>query len=272
MFSLELRAEPNVRDMLTAELWDAGSVGIVELDDARVRAFFDDAAGPEALVERFAAYDPRARKEEERDWVAYSREKWEPILAGERFFLVPEWLDDPAPEGRFRIEVNPGMAFGTGVHETTQLCIEALERHVRPGLTVLDVGTGSGILSQAAELLGAARVVACDNDHIAVEIARANLRNGLVFTGSADALAPRSADLLVANISPEAAMALAPEFLRCLRPNGVAMLSGFELNEIGMVRAALPGGTVKDARTKGNWALVEWQPAPTGTPAPAVRS
>lgn len=259
MFSLELRVRPDVRDLLTAELWDAGSVGIVELDDARVRAFFDDEGARGALLERFATYDPQVREEEDRDWVAYSRENWEPIAAGERFYLVPAWRDDPAPEGRFRITVNPGMAFGTGVHETTQLCIEALERHVRPGMTVLDVGTGSGILAQAAELLGAARTIACDNDHVAVEIARGNLRGTLVFTGSADAVEARVADLLVANISPEAAVALAPEFARCLRPNGLAVLSGFEENELDIVRAALPG-SVRDARTKGNWALVEWQP------------
>jgi ribosomal protein L11 methyltransferase len=260
MFSLELRAGDEERDLLTAELWEAGSVGIVELDAARVRAFFDDEAGREAVLERFAAFDPRVREEEERDWVAYSRENWEPIPAGERFFLVPEWRDDPAPPGRFRIAVNPGMAFGTGFHETTQLSIEALERHVRPGLTVLDVGTGSGILAQAAELLGADRVIACDNDHAAVEIARGNLRTGLVFTGSADALAPRSADLLVANINPEVILARAPDFRRCLRPSGLAILSGFEGDEVEAVRAALPGGSVTDARAKGNWALLEWRP------------
>lgn len=259
MFSLELRVPPDARDLLAAELWDAGSVGILDLDDARVRAFFEDEDAREALMARFAACEPRFRREEDRDWVAYSRENWRPIAAGERFYLVPEWLDDPAPEGRFRIAVNPGMAFGTGVHETTQLSIEALERHVRPGLSVVDVGTGSGILAQAAELLGAGRVIACDNDPVAVEIARANLRMPLVFTGSADALEARVADLLVANISPQAAIALAPEFARCLRPDGLALLSGFEENEIGMLRAAL-GGAVRDVRTKGEWALLEWRP------------
>ncbi len=259
MFSLELRAEPEERDLLAAELWEAGSVGIVELDDFRMRAFFEDAAGREALLERFAACRPRLREEEVRDWVAYSRENWEPIEAGERFYLVPEWRGDPAPPGRFRIAVNPGMAFGTGIHETTRLAIEALERHVRPGLTVLDVGTGSGILAQAAEYLGAERVIACDNDPVAVRIARGNLRTPLLFTGSADAVAPRAADLLVANISPEAAIALAPEFRRCLRPQGLALLSGFETGEAAAVRAALPGGSVQHLCAKGNWALVEWR-------------
>ena len=261
MFSLELRAGPDSRDLLVADLWDAGSVGIVELDDERVRAFFEDGSGAGEMAARFAPYQPRVRQEEERDWVAYSREKSQPILAGAKFFLVPEWRDDPAPPGRFRIEVNPGMAFGTGVHETTQLAIEALERRVSPGLAVLDVGTGSGILAQVAELLGAGRVIACDNDPVAVEVARGNLRTALLFAGSADAVDARVADVLVANISPEAVIALALEFRRALRPGGVALLSGFERNEIATVRAALPGGKVEEICTKGNWALVEWIPS-----------
>ena len=258
MFSLELRCPAPARDLLIADLWEAGSVGIVELDEARVRAFFEDEAGRDTLVARFAEYRPAPRQEEERDWVAYSRENWPPILAGAHFFLVPEWRDDPAPPGRFRIPVNPGMAFGTGVHETTQLCIEALERHVRPGLTVLDVGTGSGILAQVAQLLGAGRVAACDNDPVAVEVAAGRVRRPLLFAGSADAVAARTADILVANISPEAVAALAPDFRRALRPGGLAILSGFERNETAMVRAALPGGRVRDVRAKRNWALMEW--------------
>ena len=73
-----------------------------------------------------------------------------PMLAGERFFLVPPWCDDPAPPGRLRLEIYPGMACGTGRHPATQLCLEALERTVRPGMTLVDVGTGSGILSAGA--------------------------------------------------------------------------------------------------------------------------
>ena len=83
-----------------------------------------------------------------------------PMEVGEKFFLVPEWRDDAPPPGRFRITVNPRMAFGTGVHESTRLCLEAMEEFVRPGSDVLDVGTGSGILAKAADLLGARRVIA----------------------------------------------------------------------------------------------------------------
>jgi ribosomal protein L11 methyltransferase len=257
MFSLELRAEPPERDLLVADLWEEGSVGIVELDETRLRAFFEDHTPSQALLARFAGYGPRLREEENRDWVAFSRENWRPIVAGSRFFLVPEWRDDPAPPGRFRISINPGMAFGTGVHETTQLAIEALERHVQPGRTVLDIGTGSGILAQVAELLGAAKIYACDNDPTAVEVARTNLRSTHVAVGSADAIAARAADVLVANISPEAMAALAGDFRRVLKPGGIALLSGFENAEVAAVERSLAGLSVKARYSKGDWALLE---------------
>src|SRR5215471_10804929 len=160
MFSLEIECDPEDRELLIAELWEQGSEGIVELGPGAVRAFFDDTADRRALRSQFPG--AREREEEQHDWVQSSRDLLQPIRVGHRFFLVPEWRDDPAPDGRFRITINPGMAFGTGVHETTQLCIEALEDFLRPGMNVLDVGTGSGILAKAAALLGAGTVTACD--------------------------------------------------------------------------------------------------------------
>jgi ribosomal protein L11 methyltransferase len=255
MFSIEIHCSPGGQDMLIAELWGEGSAGIVELDGGGLRAFFEDDADRSALAFRFHAAS--WRREEQRDWVALSRANWEPLAVGARFFLVPEWRSDPAPAGRFCIAVNPGMAFGTGMHETTQLCLEALEAHVRPGARVLDVGTGSGILAQAAALLGAAPVWACDIDPEAVEIARAATGPN-VFIGSADAVRPGTADLIAANISPETIARLAPELLRCLRPGGVALLSGFERHEAAAVAAELQrqGGAPGEVRAKGNWALL----------------
>src|SRR5581483_6240572 len=140
--------------------------------------------------------------EQQRDWVQSARDLLQPMVVGRSYFLAPEWRDDPAPPGRFRITVNPGMAFGTGVHETTQLCLEALEDHVEPHMTVVDVGTGSGILAEAARRLGAPRVFACDLDPSAIEVARQRL--AACFIGSADAVRTAVVDLVLVNISPDA--------------------------------------------------------------------
>jgi ribosomal protein L11 methyltransferase len=246
MFSLEIECDAEERDLLIAELWEQGSAGIAELSPRRVRAFFEDGASRERLLEMFPGASVRV--EEQRDWVQSARDLLQPMEVGARFFLVPEWRDDPTPEGRFRITVNPGMAFGTGVHETTRLCIEALEEFVTPGASVLDVGTGSGILAQAAKLLGAGKVYACDTDPVAVEIA------GDGFVGSVDAVTGGKCDVVVANISPEAIIGLAPDLVRAVRAGGVLLASGFELHEVEQVKAALPPAS--KVRQKGNWALV----------------
>jgi ribosomal protein L11 methyltransferase len=246
MFSLEIECDPDDRELLIAELWEQQSAGVVELTPGRVRAFFEDAADRDSLRRLYPGSSYRV--EEHRDWVQSARDLLQPMEVGHRFFLVPEWRDDPAPAGRFRIAVNPGMAFGTGVHETTRLCMEALEDYVRPGMSVLDVGTGSGILAQSARLLGAARVYGCDIDPVAVEI------SGEGFVGSASAVATGSIELVVANISPEAIVLLAQELLRVRRPGGLLLASGFELPEVEFVKRALPGA--REVREMGNWALI----------------
>ncbi len=255
VYSLEIESDMETRDLLIADLWEQGSCGIVEPEGHMVRAFFEDSQDRAALLARYPG--AAIRIEEDRDWVQSARDLLQPMEVGRQFFLVPEWRDDPAPAGRFRISINPGMAFGTGVHETTRLCIEALEDFVRPGMSVLDVGAGSGILRHAAQLLGAGKTYACDIDPIAVEIA------GDAFVGSADAVRSSSIDLAVANISPEGILALAPELLRALRPEAILLASGFEVHEVEAVRAALQGSA--EVRVKGSWALIATRYGTNGT-------
>ena len=258
MFSLYLECGQEEKDLLIAELWDRGSSGITEStvsgSGCGLRAFFESSGQAQELAREFSRWSARWQDEEPRDWVAVARSRLEPQCVGARFFLAPEWRDDPTPPGRFRIEVNPGMAFGTGAHESTQLCLEALEREIQPGMTVLDVGTGSGILARAAQLLGARCVIACDTDPVAVELAR----QPLSFVGTADAVRTASIDLVVANISPEAIIALAPELVRTLRAGGVAIVSGFELAEVAGVEAAIAasGATVRGSQAKNSWSVV----------------
>src|SRR5258708_639974 len=154
MFSLELESDEDAKDVLIAELWEQGSTGIVETelpgDRWLLRAFFDLEADSDSLLERFAAFAPRLERHAPRDWVAFARAGWTPIDVGARFFLVPEWLPDPAPPRRFRTQINPGLACGTGFHEATQLSLEALEQYLLPHMTGLDGGAGSGLLAIAS--------------------------------------------------------------------------------------------------------------------------
>jgi ribosomal protein L11 methyltransferase len=249
MYSVELECEPEEKDLIIAELWEHGCAGITELTETSLRAFFAaDSAEVRAALDPFGA---RWERVEERDWVAMAHARLEPMLVGQRFFLAPVWRDDPTPAGRMRIEVNPGMAFGTGAHETTQLCIEALERWVRRGAAVLDVGSGSGILSIAAQMLGAGRVVACDIDREAVEV---SCRSVPSFVGSVDAVADHCADVLVVNIGPAAVIEMKPDIVRALRPAGVALVSGFEREDAAAVLEAYPGAAL---HAKNEWCLIE---------------
>ncbi|MDP9170905.1 MAG: 50S ribosomal protein L11 methyltransferase [Acidobacteriota bacterium] len=264
MFSIDLDCRQADKDILIADLWEAGSTGIVELDEtestARLRAFFDDDARQPALLERFGGVPQAA---DTRDWVAFAREHLKPMQIGKRIFVIPEWRDDPTPPGRIRIVINAGLAFGTGAHETTRLCLEALERHIKPRATLVDVGTGSGILSEAAVKLGAGRAIASDTDPQATAVAKENFeRAGVgvpVFTGSADSLADASADVIVANISPAWISELAGDWVRILRPGGIAILSGFEAADVVGVSAAIgkAGGRVTGVFGDLEWRMIE---------------
>jgi ribosomal protein L11 methyltransferase len=213
MYSVRIEA-PDAVDELIAALWEAGTAGISE-GDGYVEAFFEE----EEIAGRFG--DPRL--EPEVDWVQRTEDAWPPLLVGERFFLAAPWRKEPTPPGRIRLEINPGLQCGTGQHPCTRLCLEAMERAIHPGDSVLDVGSGSGILSLAAKLLGAGRVVACDLDEEAANPAL--LFQVPFFVGSVDAVRSGAFDLVVANINEDVVGVLRPEFERVARTQ---ILSGFQ--------------------------------------------
>jgi ribosomal protein L11 methyltransferase len=256
MFSLLIDCSHETRDLLIAELWETGVAGIVELPSG-LRAFFEDDSDCLALSAQFG--NAAIEQTEERDWVAESHEFLQPMLVGKRFYLVPEWRNDPPPDGRIAIRVNSGLAFGTGAHESTRLCLEALEELVTPGIAVADVGTGSGILAEAAKRLGAGRVVACDIDPLSIDVARANFEYaGLdieLFEGSIQKIESGFADLAIGNISPEWLALLAPDWLRILKPRGTLLLSGLEAHDVARVRTKLEnvGLQVREMREENQW-------------------
>ena len=262
MFVLEVECSDADRDFVIADLWERGSAGIVE-GEGRLRSFFqEDGLLPELLNE-FAQRKPQATAVTDEDWIGYARAQTGPMVVGQRLFLAPEWRDDATPEGRLRIGINPGLAFGTGSHETTRMCLEWIEERMRPGVTFCDVGTGSGILSEAAALLGARRVIACDVDEVAADIARRNIARScagaLVYVGSVTAVASGTVDLLAANISPDWVSALGKEWRRVLGSEGRGLLSGFDASDLPYVEEALrkAGVSVLGMREANAWRALE---------------
>ena len=175
---------------------------------------------------------------DEEDWSSSWKQHWQPQPIGDRLLINPAWIEPPADSDRIILTLDPGVAFGTGTHATTQLCLEALEMRLQPGsnLTIADIGCGSGILSTAALLLGAHQVYAVDNDPLAVKATGENRDLNLIPTekllvdlGSIDrlqAMIPEPLDGFVCNILADVIMELAPSMAALVKPKGWAILSG----------------------------------------------
>ena len=197
----------------------------------------------------------------EEDWANNWKAYFKPLPVGKRLLIRPSW-EEAEPEGRTVLSIDPGMAFGTGGHDTTRLVLEALEGYVVPETDLLDVGCGSGILSIAALLLGARRAVGVDIDPLAVKTAVENgQRNGLfpprltVLEGDLVDKVNGLYDVVAANIVADAIIALSPAVPRFLKPGGVYITSGIIDTREADVTAALHscGFTVTERREHGGW-------------------
>ncbi|MCA8154016.1 50S ribosomal protein L11 methyltransferase [Burkholderia contaminans] len=167
------------------------------------------------------------REVEEQDWVRLTQSQFEPIPIGERIWVVPSWHDAPDPDALI-LELDPGLAFGTGSHPTTRLCMEWLEQSVKPGQSVLDYGCGSGILAILAKKCGANPVIGIDIDPQAVESARQNSeRNHAEVTyGLPDACPDGEFDIVVANILSNPLKLMVSMLASKVKPGGRIALSG----------------------------------------------
>lgn len=189
--------------------------------------------------------EPTYRRIAEADWAEAWKRHLRILHVGQRIVIRPSWLDYDPQEGEVVIVLDPGMAFGTGLHPTTQMCLMALEEHVRPGMSLLDLGTGSGILAIAGAKLGASRVLALDTDPQAVEVARENVRrNGvmgqvIVMEGSLDQADGRF-DVVAVNILAKVIVEMLAQGLAArLMPEGRLILAGLIADQEAEVTAAL---------------------------------
>lgn len=249
-------------------------------DGVGVRVYVtDDEAGrtkraaiESAVVERFVGAVIETELVREEDWANTWREFYHPFPIGERLMIVPDWEEADTGD-RVAIRMEPGLVFGTGEHQSTQLCLAAIERHIQNGASVLDLGCGSGILSIGALLLGADKALAVDIDPNALGTARENARRNaiaderisvrigdvLTSTPLQTEIGAQRYDLILANIVADVIIALAPHVAHWLRPGGTFICSGIISERLDDVLTALQGVSLRVCATehKDDWVALE---------------
>lgn len=200
----------------------------------------------------------------EEDWTTSWKQYYKPIKLGENIVIKPTWEKYTSKEGEKIIELDPGMAFGTGTHETTKLCIEFLEKFMKTGSCVLDIGTGSGILGITAAKLGASKVIGVDIDPLAVKVARENVCFNQVENimeirqGNLLDVVKEQGDIVVANIIADIIIQLFKNIKKFLKGDGIFIASGIILGRLEDVKEACRKENIKIVSIKvmGEWAAL----------------
>lgn len=196
----------------------------------------------------------------EEDWANTWKQYYKPSKVGEKIVVKPIWEEYEEKEGELVVNLDPGMAFGTGTHETTRMCIQALEKYVKEESTVFDVGCGSGILAIAAAKLGAKLAIGVDLDPVAVEssienVGYNNLNNIEILHGNLVEVIDGKADIIVANILAEIICILTDDVKRVMKDGGVFITSGIIHDRVDMVCEKLEatGFEVIEKNRDGEW-------------------
>lgn len=246
----------------TPQFGEPGSLTTPGWERSRVIALLESGTDASELIAAcapIAGLDdvPPFTQEEiaEQNWVQLTQSQFDPIRVSERLWIVPSWHEAPDPDAIVLV-LDPGMAFGTGSHPTTRLCLEWLERSVTSGTSILDYGCGSGILAIAAARLGASDVLGVDIDLQAVSAAKSNAERNEVsarFDDSAKEIKGQF-DIVVANILSNPLKALAPAICSHVRPGGKLALSGILAEQSDeLIAAYLPYLALGVADTRDGW-------------------
>jgi ribosomal protein L11 methyltransferase len=258
-------------------LWDDGAPPPVE--SLTVRAYIAENDKSDSAKEQLEAAlghmslmypmpKPIYRLIDEQDWAEAWKAHYHPIRIGKRLYIRPQWIEADLRPDDIEIALDPGMAFGTGTHPTTQLCLESLENHVQPGQKVLDLGCGSGILSIAAAKLGAGHIYALDIDPVAVTTTAVNAKqNGVADKitaqeGSLESLvhSARRFDLIVVNILARIIIEMCGQGLgQVVRPGCKALFSGIIDEQAEDVEAALRSSGLEPFNRlyQNDWVVIE---------------
>jgi len=236
-----------------------------EWKSSRVSALFeagDDFRQRVKTALRAAGLDPQTKIEfaevADQDWVRATQSQFQPVRVSSRLWVVPTWHAAPDPAA-INLVIDPGLAFGTGTHPTTRLCLGWLDAHLRGGESVLDYGCGSGILGIAALKLGAARATGVDIDAQALLAARHNAMQNQVQMEfiAAESGTPEAADIVLANILANPLKLLAPLLARLTRPRGRILLSGVLEHQAGEVADAYRAAfAVEQTAREDGWVLL----------------
>ncbi len=201
---------------------------------------------------------------DDRDWSECWKKYYKPLEIGKNIVIKPTWEEYELSEGQILIEIDPGMAFGTGTHETTEMCSEILEEYINEDDIVYDIGIGSGILSIIAAKLGAKEVVGVDIDPLCIEVSNENIKlnkvEDIVIAKRGDLLdvIEDKADIIVSNILAEIITKMVPDVSRHLKDKGILITSGIIQDKVGIVEKSLIENhyEIIDIRRKGEWVAI----------------
>ncbi len=253
------------KDLLNNEFGNEGTVRLTlyidcEAEESGLNAVRNVIDSMNAINKTKALF----RLADDSDWKDKWKEYFKPARVTDHIVIKPSWEEYSAAEGDKVIEIDPGMAFGTGTHPTTKMCIQFLEEYITPEDAVLDVGCGSGILSIAAALCGAGNVKGVDIDADAVAVAGENLeKNGLcdsveVFEGDVTEGLGIKADIIAANLMAELIIMIAPDIAAHLTGKSLFISSGIIAEKLEQVKAALEetGFDILDVKEEDGWAAI----------------